>query len=78
MTALYEKDMTNSWIAQLPHRGDFHIVCKVCDGLGIFFDGAVDAPSSTPINCRHCGAVRGTLGDLRKLSVSGKQDLFEI
>jgi hypothetical protein len=56
----------------------FQIVCQICDGLGIFFDFAEDAPSSTQINCRHCGARRGTLGELRNLSVLTKQDHFEI
>jgi hypothetical protein len=31
-----------------------------------------------PIKCRHCGAPRGTLGQLRELSTSGRQDLFEV
>jgi hypothetical protein len=70
--------MTNSWIGKVPSQGDFNIVCTVCDGLGIFFDGGVDAPSSTQITCRHCGTPRGTLGNLRNFSVSGKEDLFEI
>jgi hypothetical protein len=56
----------------------FKIVCEICDGLGIFFDFAEEAPSSTQINCRHCNAPRGTLGELRNLSVLAKQDLFEI
>jgi hypothetical protein len=56
----------------------FRIVCEICDGLGTFFDFAEDAPSSTQIKCRHCGAPRGTLGELRNLSVLAKQDLFEI
>jgi hypothetical protein len=52
-------------------------VCHICDGLGIIFDLPEDAPSTTQIKCRHCGAPRGTLGALRQLSISGKQDLFE-
>lgn len=59
-------------------RPRFEIICKVCDGLGISFECAENAPSSTPIRCRHCGSPRGTLGDLRALSTSGKYDLFEI
>jgi ribosomal protein S14 len=59
-------------------QGRFEIVCRVCDGLGIVFECAEDAPSSTVIKCRHCGGPRGTLGDLRGLAASGKQDLFEI
>jgi hypothetical protein len=57
---------------------EFQIVCKVCNGLGIMFDCAENAPASTPITCRHCGAARGTLGTLRNLSASGKHDVFEI
>ena len=75
------KTMTNSKasaVAQKPSQAAFNIVCKVCDGLGIVFDCGEDAPSSTQIKCRHCGAPRGTLGDLRNLSLSGKPDLFEI
>jgi hypothetical protein len=56
----------------------FQIVCNICDGLGIAFDCKEGAPSSTLIKCRHCGAARGTLGDLRMLSRSGKQEIFEI
>jgi hypothetical protein len=62
----------------LTRRSQFEIICKACDGLGIVFDCAENAPSSTLISCRHCGAPRGTLGALRDLSISGKQDLFEI
>jgi len=56
----------------------FQIVCRICDGLGIVFDCREDAPASTVIKCRPCGAPRGTLGDLRLLSCSGKESLFEI
>jgi hypothetical protein len=56
----------------------FKIICTICDGVGIIFECPEDAPSSTEIKCRHCGAPRGTLGDLRSLSASGSQDLFEI
>jgi ribosomal protein S27E len=59
-------------------RPDFRIVCINCDALGIVFDCPEDAPPSTQIKCRHCGAPRGTLGDLRKLSCSDRHDLFEI
>jgi ribosomal protein S27E len=58
------KKMTNS---KAPLSG-FRIVCEICDRLGIVFDCTEDAPSSTQINCRHCGAPRGTLGELRNLS----------
>jgi hypothetical protein len=56
----------------------FKIICTICDGVGIIFECPEDAPSSTQIKCRHCGAPRGTLGDLRSLSASGRQDLFDI
>jgi hypothetical protein len=56
----------------------FQIVCRNCDGLGIIFEFPEDAPSSAVITCRHCGAPRGTLGNLRRLSTLAKQDLFEI
>jgi len=55
----------------------FQLVCKMCDGLGIVFDCAEGAPSSTAIKCRHCDAPRGTLGELRELTNSDKRDLFE-
>ena len=56
----------------------FQIVCVICDGLGIVFDCREDASESTLIKCRHCGAPRGTLGELRLLSYSGKKSLFEL
>jgi hypothetical protein len=48
----------------------FKIVCDGCDSLGIVLDNGEGAPSSMPIRCSGCGAVRGTLGDLRKLARS--------
>ena len=64
--------------SQLPGRGpEFRIVCINCDALGIAFDCAEDAPSWTKIRCRNCGAPRGTLGDLRNLAASDRQDLFD-
>ena len=59
-------------------RLGFRIVCEICEGLGIVFDGTEDAPATTQIRCRHCGAPRGTLGELRDLSSSGQHDQFEI
>jgi hypothetical protein len=48
----------------------FQLVCIHCDALGIVFDGEAEvARSSTIIRCRDCRAVRGTLGDLRKLAL---------
>ena len=58
-------------------RNEFKIVCINCDALGIVFDCPEDAPSSTPIKCSQCGALRGTLGDLRNLSCSDRQDHFD-
>jgi ribosomal protein S27E len=59
-------------------RAEFRIICINCDALGIVFDCTKDAPASTPIRCQHCGAPRGTLGGLRELSVSQRQDLFDV
>jgi ribosomal protein S27E len=59
-------------------RAEFRIVCVNCDALGIVFDCTEDAPAWTPIRCQHCGAARGTLGDLRELSVSPRQNLFDV
>ena len=73
------KTMTNSKASQHTTAAPgFKIVCEICDGLGIVFDCAEDAPATTQIRCRHCGASRGTLGELRDLSASGQHDLFEI
>jgi ribosomal protein S27E len=47
----------------------FQIICINCDAIGIVLDHPQDAPPSTPIKCRHCGAPRGTLGDLRDLAI---------
>jgi len=63
-------------------QGRFEIVCRVCDGLGIVFECAEDAPSSTLIKCRHCGGPRGTLGDLaalrpRENKISLKSELLD-
>lgn len=44
----------------------------------VVFDCPKSASSSTVIKLRHCGAPRGTLGELRDLFVSGKQDLFDL
>jgi ribosomal protein S27E len=73
--------MTRRKISQLTRAPDarlgFRIVCINCDALGIVFDCPEGAPSSTQIKCRYCGAPRGTLGDLRSLSYSDRQDPFE-
>jgi hypothetical protein len=65
-------------ILQMQREGfQFQIACKTCDGLSITLEYTKDASTSTPIKCRHCGATRGTLGQLRQLSISGREDLFE-
>ena len=56
---------------------DFKVVCIDCESLGIVLDYRADAPSSTEIRCSHCNALRGTLGALRSLANSNRQDLFE-
>jgi ribosomal protein S27E len=78
----FEQVMTNSKTAQVTQapirHSRFRIVCIKCDSLGIVFDCPEGAPPSTQIRCRHCGAPRGTLGELRKLSCSDRRDLFEV
>jgi hypothetical protein len=66
-------------IKQIPtSRTEFKLVCVNCDALGFVFDFPENAPTSTVIKCRHCGAPRGTLGELRRLSSSDRQDLFGV
>jgi len=60
------------------HTVSFQLVCTDCDTLGIELDYAEGAPLSTPIKCRGCGGLRGTLGDLRHLASSEQNDLFEV
>ncbi|MBK5653236.1 MAG: hypothetical protein I4N50_16425 [Rhizobium sp.] len=38
------------------------------------FEGVEDASPSTVIQCRKCGSPRGTLGQLRALSLSSSVD----
>jgi hypothetical protein len=59
-------------------RPRFQLVCVNCDALGIVLDYAEGAPSSTPIKCRDCGALRGTLGDLRNLALADQRDTFDV
>lgn len=65
-------------ILQVSPGNRFKIVCEICDAVGIAFDFPEDAPSSTSIKCRQCGAPRGTIGDLRYLSCTDQRDLFDI
>src|SRR6267378_379981 len=78
----FEQVMTISKAAQVTQasirHSRFRIVCINCDSLGIVFDCPEGAPPSTQIKCRHCGAPRGTLGELRELSCSDRRDLFEV
>jgi hypothetical protein len=59
-------------------RPRFQLVCVNCDALGIILDYVEGAPSSTPIKCRDCGALRGTLGDLRNLALADQRDTFDV
>jgi hypothetical protein len=56
---------------------DFQVVCVKCESLGIVLDYRNDAPPTTQIRCSHCNGLRGTLGALRSLAISDRQDLFE-
>jgi hypothetical protein len=54
----------------------FHLVCASCDALGIVIENDAESASlATPIRCRNCGAVRGTLGGLRDLALSEPHDI---
>jgi hypothetical protein len=55
----------------------FQLVCMNCDALGIVFDYAEGAPPSTPIKCRDCDALRGTLGGLRNLALQDRSDSLD-
>ncbi|AUC99085.1 MULTISPECIES: hypothetical protein [Bradyrhizobium] len=61
-------------MAKQIERIDFQLVCRRCDGFGIVFEGVEDASPSTVIQCRKCGSPRGTLGQLRALSLSSSVD----
>jgi hypothetical protein len=65
---LGERDMSD--------RPGFQLVCIKCDALGIVLDYSEGAPLSTPIQCRGCGGLRGTLGDLRILAKPGQPNTF--
>ena len=57
-------------------RSGFKIVCNNCGSLSIKVADAVNAPSTTPVQCGRCGAIRGTLADLHHLALRGG-DIFE-
>jgi hypothetical protein len=77
----FEATMTKPNLPRVERKPDqgagFKLVCETCDGLGIVLDCPENAPSLTLIKCGQCGALRGTLGDLRNLSSSDGRDLFE-
>jgi hypothetical protein len=56
----------------------FQMVCSICDAVGIVVDYPEVAPASTTIKCRQCGGPRGTLGDLRLLAQSDRNDIFDV
>jgi hypothetical protein len=56
----------------------FRLVCANCNTIGIVLDYVEGASSSTPIFCRGCGALRGTLGALRNLSLPDNRDIFDV
>ena len=57
---------------------EFQIVCIKCDSLGILMDCSELAPSSTIVKCSHCLAARGTLGELRRLALTDRHDMFDM
>jgi hypothetical protein len=56
----------------------FQVICVKCGALGIVLDYSEGAPLSTPIKCRGCGDLRGTLGDLRTLARLHQHDTFDL
>jgi hypothetical protein len=63
---------------EMSDRPAFQLVCIKCEALGIVFDYAEGAPLSTPIKCRGCGDLRGTLGGLRTLAGPNPHDVFDV
>jgi uncharacterized Zn finger protein len=57
-------------------RAGFQIVCDRCGSLSIKMADPTRSPTSALVQCRSCGAVRGTLGDLQDLARRGT-DVFE-
>jgi hypothetical protein len=53
----------------------FQLVCIECDSVGVVIDYPEQAPASTIVKCSHCSASRGTLGELRRLALSGQRAL---
>jgi hypothetical protein len=63
---------------KMSDRPAFQLICIECGVLGIAFDYTEGAPLSTPIKCRGCGGLRGTLGDLRTLAQPRQHDTFDV
>ncbi|SDS17958.1 hypothetical protein [Bradyrhizobium canariense] len=65
-------------VDQLParERPEFKIVCSDCGGLSIKVADPANCPVTTLVECRRCGAVRGTVGALQDLA-RRSADLFE-
>ena len=57
-------------------RPRFKFVCEGCGSLSIKVADPLTSPSTTPVVCARCGAVRGTLGELHELA-QRSSDLFE-
>jgi len=55
----------------------FQLVCIACDTVGVVIDYPAQAPASTIVKCSQCSAPRGTLGELRRLALSGERDLSD-
>jgi hypothetical protein len=54
----------------------FRMVCDCCGGLSIRLADPAKSSASTPVQCRGCDAVRGTLGELHDLARRAT-DVFE-
>jgi hypothetical protein len=52
-------------------RCSFQVVCESCGSLSIKLENPERAPANAQIRCSGCGAVRGTLANLRDLARRG-------
>ena len=52
-------------------RCSFKVVCESCGSLSIKLENPERSPANALIRCSGCGAVRGTLADLRELARRG-------
>jgi len=57
------------------NKSEFQIVCIDCGCLSIKIDDPVYASRDAIVSCSDCGGSRGTLGDLRDLSVKANADV---